>query len=496
LRGWHLKVIESSKSYWDEFLEKDFDQTEFKSIVAEDTILSKITDFAFKPWSISECIHEYPFGFKVSELQAIDEKEEDYLFDKRLYQTGDTREWFDFLCKRYLLVKHTILIKYRLDELNKKSVEKVSEKRIREFVKWVFDAQLSKDFTITFKKTDGIQRIERAIGIYYPVRLIKDIVIVKEEQIVNNESGKHEKSKTKKHLRQEFYLSKPTGEDIERAFNELDVFSAECFQKHGRIMPNITYGGFHPDLDGSSYHKEILGFIPSEYEQFLIEFYYIDPKEKDKAKKIKSLTYHGKNGKEYTQFVFPIRKRYLGLLKKVVKDALKLSGEKLSEKEDVQSEAEEIFLKALHTYDKFRDTRPASWIESYFRHFPENIYKVKSTESIKVLKGKSKRRLKTDIEREAGSLDDILFEDTKTICRGDLTEDTTFEGKTFSIDKLLNDITKKEIISQLNPKQQKLYRNYYFDELTQEALAQKHGVSQTTIHREIKNLEKKISKII
>ncbi len=532
-----MKEIESYKSYWNEFLEKDLDPTKFKSLVSKDAILSKIYNFAFNPWSISESIHEYPFDSKTSELKSISEEEEDYLFDKRLYQKGDLREWFNFLCKRYLLVKHTIKIKSELDRSIKQASEKISKKTIREFVKLAFDNHLSQDFTTTYKKTGGIQIIKRTTGLFYPVRVIKDFVITTERKILNDETGGHEKFKTKKYLRQEYYLKKTTGKDIETAFNELDVFSVECFQKHGQIMPNITYGGLHPSLDGSSYQKT-LGYIPPEFEQFLIEFYYIDPKEKDKNKKFKPLTYRSKNGKKYTQFVFPIRKRFRPLMVAVVKKTLKKYHELLGDEGSLLREAEGKLLETVKKYDPSKGVRPAGFIFSKLKHFQSEVYESQSTTALPGdprKKGKlpycdsdckeekhkdkfpcefetpegyckdpryvkNKRELKTVIEHSGPLFDDTVYDENNEEVRR-IDNWNPLVGSSYLVEndntKVVDiDLLKEMIVEKLNQNEKDLFYEYYDKSYTQKEIANNLGIAQSSVSTKISNLKKKIFKII
>jgi len=511
-----MSEIESYTSYWDEFLEKDLDSTEFKTIVSQDPILLKLYNFAFYPWSISERIQEYPFNDKISELKVIGEEDEDHLFDKRLYQGGETREWFNFFCKRYLLVKHTIKIKSELDLIYKQA----TEKEINEYVKWVFDNHLSQDSTKKHKETNGVQITERTTGIFFPERIIKDVEVDREKQIFNKKTGKYSKYKTKQYIRQEHYLKKPTKGDIERAFNELDIFSGESFQKYEQIMPNITYGGFHPDLDSGLSYKP-------EFDQYLIEFYHNG----------KPLTLYVYRGKKYTQFVFPVRKRYLPIMKAVVKKTLLKHDQILGDKESLTREAEDKLLKTLRKWNKSKEVRPAGFLASHFSYFQSGVFESQSTKAIpgdprdkgtlpycdtyckeeklygdklpcefETIEGycrdplKKKPKLKAVIERPGLSFDDSVDDEGEEKIRL-IDTWSPLVDRSYLVEKddtkiVDIDVLKEILIEKLDPNNKDLFNLYYDKGFTQKKIAQKMNLAQSSVSTKIKKLDKELYEII
>ena len=280
----------------------------------------------------------------------------------------------------------------------------------------------------------------------------------------------------------------------------MDVFSAISFQKHGQIMPNITYGSHHPGLDRSLYAESIIGHTRPEHERFLIEFYYIDPSEKNKCKKFKPLAYHGRDGKEYTRFVFPIRKRYLPLMKEVTGQIIKkYYEEKLGNREDLLREAEGKLFEMILKYDESIGVAPAGFLVGKwgFEHFESEVFKRQSTTVIPEF-SKAKRILRTDVEHSGGSLDDIVEVENEEgegeeVRRVELD---LFGGTPFDVETFLMDLSRQKILSQLSQNERKLYDDYYIKGLTQEKLIPKHGKSQSTISRNLEKLEEKLKKLI
>ena len=260
-------------------------------------------------------------------------------------------------------------------------------------------------------------------------------------------------------------------------------------------MENICWGGIRPDSD------------EKESNQFFVELYY-------KGERLPIV--EDNNGKLYYQFNFAIRERFRPLLMGMVTKTLKKYGEIFIDKEDLDSEAELKLYEKLTKYDETKGDSPLKFIESDLKHFHQ--LKSQTTESKEVLNidcdeicrkekeytenlpckyetsegyctdpiRKPKRKLKSAIDADK-SLDELVYQEGDTT-RIELIEDPDFDIET--------EILKKEIQSRLDKEERRLYQDYYVDEYTQEKMAEKHGVNQSTIHREIKDLEEKIRKIL
>lgn len=457
-------VIESRINYWQEFYKTHPDPSPLRSLVAPHPSLAKIFNFCSVP-SIWENTRQYPFDDKIAELKTISEKDRQYLSDKHM-EHGSNQEWFDYLNNLLQVVTATVRLKEKLDSDNVKIGGKYSQDEIIKIVESEFRRAISVNETLVFKEKNGIQKTVMATGRFWPVRFRIFI------EISNRNLG------TTKKIYQEHYECLPTDTQIDHDLGDLDRFSVVSFQKHGKDFHNICWGGFHPGLDESKYRK------PIESEQHIVELYY--------------------KGKRLTKpFVFPIRKRYRPLLKKIVKRRCELL-----------HEAEDKLLEKALRYDDKRGVLPSGYFKSALKYFLSELYESGSTlnsnvpcdEVCKKQKDyenqlpckyetssgyctdpKRSRRLRDEIEFSGGSLDAFIDEDQTTY------RVETIEAEAVDTEK---ETLKAQIVNRLNQEERELYQAYYQEERTQTELAQTFGISQPTVQRRIKELEKKILKMI
>jgi len=481
--------IESRTNYWTEFYQTHPDLGPLESIVATHPGLVKIFNFCFVS-SIWENIRQYPFDNKIAELKTISQKDKEYLSDKHM-EPGPNQEWFDYLDSLFQLVTATVRRKEKLDSKNVELGGKYSQGEILKILESDFHRFISVNETVVFKEKSGIQKTVMATGRFWPVRFRIFI------EILNRNLG------TVESIFQEHYECPPTEADIAATLDDLDRYSVVSLQKHGKGLHDICWGGFHPDLDKSNHRQP----IQPEQHKHIVELYY-------KGKRLAK------------PFVFPIRKRYLGLIKKVVKETIQKYHNRLGEKEDLQAEAEARLFDACLKFDETLGVPPPAYFSGPwgFEHFASHLYEERSTTSSKVLEidcdpdckrekdlenklpcefetpdghyckdpeRQRKQRLKAEIDESGGSLDVFIDED-ETTYRIETIEDEAFDIKAF----LEQIIPKGQMLNRLNKEERELYRTYYQDERTQTELAQILGVHQSTVSRRIRELNNKIAKII
>ena len=188
-------------------------------------------------------------------------------------------------------------------------------------------------------------------------------------------------------------------EQITQDKNHLDTKSVINYRNYRPLLDNISYGGFHPQLD-----KGIVNSEKKEGEKYLVEFYH--------------------KGQKLDHFEYSIRKRYKKSLIKAAK------GE---DDPEIRNEyvriAEAELLRLVENFRESGGKPPIVYFAKSFEHIKENIFKSESTENIEKV-----------FEYEEFTPDGPVKKNVKRIRRKDLEQ----SGGILSIDgRLVNDEEKR-----------------------------------------------------
>jgi len=378
------------KSYWQDFYKKNPDPTYFRKIIAQDSILKKIFNFASVP-PIFHGIMIYPFEEKIIELKTISKEDENYLLDKVIRGGSDT-ELYGYLVNLLGTVKSTITIKQLLDE---RIHYGWSEEQILSELSETFRF-ISLNQTIKIEYVNGNKETIIRKGRFYPLG------IETYERYNRNTSAKN--------VGLNIYFPKFMEEERVQKLIEIfkwDHFSVESYKQY-RDIPGIT---------------EIC-FLSDQNDCITIQYYH-----------------HGKPLLE-EPFQFQIAKKYSPLILKTIgtlSDTIKGELTKYEPKVDIKraiilTEAYERLRKAIFNYDDKTYEKPGSYFKVCFDHWEHELYEKFSSEAGNVecdpfckfskeskeipckyettmgycKDPKRKRRLKSKIKQFDGSIDDLV----------------------------------------------------------------------------------------
>lgn len=217
-------------------------------------------------------------------------------------------------------------------------------------------------------------------------------------------------------------------------------------------------------------------------------------------------------------FEFPIVHRYKPKIISTAKRLRKLDdlscygtknvGNKLFMDGFLWEATKEVLDLAKKYEDKPEYPNPEGYLQSKLQHFLRDPYKKLFTESKKVFASKDKPKLRAKVEREAGSLDEVIGEekyklerDVKEISKGNSTEDKTFEGEnTFSENFFIMETTFKKILELLTPKLNPIELTVFNflrenisddNKITQKEIGAKIGKDRSTVSRIQKQIKLK-----
>lgn len=328
-----MSEIESVTHYWEEFFRTHPDPADFRSLVAEDPILTKIFNFSSVP-VIWMDIRNYPFEAKKAERKTISKEDREHFEEKHFHADSTQVEWFDYLSNLFDVVLSTLLVKEILDIQNAKQGRVKQDEEIIKFVESIFNKFISRDEIILFKEINGIQKSIRRYGRYYPIRWINFIITR------DRNRGMIER------VYQEHFILPPSEEIIEQPLRDLDRYSVINIGKYGKEIDDICFGS--PDSIKN-----------------IVELYY--------------------KGKRFGgPFPVPISERYRPLRKKKVRNSIQKYGTKLGTKEELLTTFDEKLFKRALRYDPSSPVDPAGYFEAEFKYFENEIFKVLSTTALHV----------------------------------------------------------------------------------------------------------------
>ena len=399
------KKIVERKSYWENFNNKYPDASGFRSFVASDPSLIKIFNFCLDPpfWNIKK----FPINEKIKELETITDNEQKYLGESYWgIADKDKQEWLGYLINLFDIVRLTVIHKQRLDLDNEQSGFIYTQDQVLDRLETLLWKYLSVDETITFIDKDGEVETRRAIGKYFPAMFL----------FLNEKYDKTTKGKT---INLDIHLRSIAGQDMVKEKIALDICSVISMQKL-RNVPGISEICFDSN--------------PSDHAT--IQYYY--------------------KGKPLLErpFEFQAGKRYEPILKKGVNDVIndddllhamglleltkgKDASNPLSKWDFLFTEARERLLKAILSYNR-ESGIPGSYFKACFTHFKSELFEKYSSEAGDVpcnpfcrsnksflmelpcqyetetgycIDPKQKRRLKENIDRSGGGLDDFISQE-------------------------------------------------------------------------------------
>jgi hypothetical protein len=326
-----MSEIQSVTNYWEEFFKTHPDPIEFRSLVVEDSVLTKIFNFSSVPW-IWKDLKNYPFDAKKAELKTISKEDKKHLAQRCFQADAKYVEWFDYLSNLFDVVFSTLILKGFLDIKAKK--EGIKDEEILKLVESKFHKFISRDEIIILKEVDGIQKSIRRYGRYYPIRWINFI------ETRDRNRGMIER------VYQEHFILPPSEEIIEQTLRDLDRYSVINIGKYGKEIDDICFGS------------------------------------PDSIKNIVELYYKGKRLGE--PFPVPISERYRPLGEKLVKSLRNRFGDLLGTKKELLVRYdEELFKKALR-YDPSSDVYPAGYFDAALNYFEKEMFEDLSTTAFDV----------------------------------------------------------------------------------------------------------------
>lgn len=437
--GSGLLEIESKTSYWKRFLDDPPNLDGFKAISSKEPAVEKIRDFVCLPWWIWDDFQGYPFALKIEELKNISEGDIDIYEDIRLRQKGEVREWMDFIYNLFILVKHTINIFEHENRINSQlGKTKLSKEDFQNAIQSLFYGVLSKDVTSIYRSSDGKRVLERLIGRYYPVRIIKRL-----------EAFDPKTSRIDCEI-QEHFTVLPTENQLDDYFNSLDRYSCQVAKKYSGIgCDSMLFGDMRINEDS----------VPKSNTQYKIALYF-------------------DNENISGSFTFPVFERYMPLIKKaanyvVVQSRASYVNENI-QFGDVIGKAYLKLWEKVNRYNPQTGVNPSGYFNDYFKvYFCREIFN-------------EKQRLPGDSVDFSVSIDAPHKEEEENGTLHDI-----LNGSSVDMNHLL-----ELIYSELNTKEQEMFEDAFVSNLNQTEIASKHGISQSTVSDRVNSIRNKCKKIV
>lgn len=322
------KVL-STIDYWEEFHNNNPNPEPFRAFIAEYPTLTRIFNIVAVPNILFSAIDEYPFDKKLSEFSTISRDEVLPLYDADIRSIYGKKvgEWLGYLIALFELVGATIRF---YDYLKKNS--NLSGRKLLEHTSSAFNEYISVDKEIIYKTGKSEKLVGQRIGRILPRTLVEFLDVPGEIPKV---------------IAQLHFRFNPTKELIRFLTNHLDFKSVLNFRRFRPLANGVTYGGFHPDLDGGFHSRQ-------EGEKFLVEFFY--------------------KGKKIGRFEYSIRKRFKKELKRAAKDAR----DPLT-RDGYIGYAEDELLRCIEEFDESKGKPPEHYFRASLKYAPLNIYKSEST---------------------------------------------------------------------------------------------------------------------